>query len=572
METSRHADDEISTPNTSGPFDKMSTLPENELDLDKLFLPAWAQGTASTKQYANFEAREERPDRRDDRSGQGGGRPPRRDQNRPSGGGRPSPGGPRRDGDRNRSGGQGGRPSSQPRFDQRDSRPARPPAPAQPPELNTSFTPEEKGVESLARQIKMSGRAYPLFDIARLILEKPERHSITFIVKKKADGQIAQPLFLCALDDSLWLSEAEAVEHVMRKHFGTFYQAERTATEPPKGTYTFVAQCGLSGAILGPPNHHDYQNQLHKLHTARFSRMPFDVFKSNVKIVRDEEVVNKWVEDQSFKTEFICLNVPEALRLASRADVEKHFREVHKENIIKSVESHTLNGKVARESKSPEMIRFTRFIWEEQRRFPLQIATTLSQQFARQGLQFFKVNKTVTHVSVARPSFLDLETTPVSETIKRIVEFINATPKCTRRKLFEALAPSPVKHAPIAPAAAEPGAVPAEAAPAPAAEPSSEQTAVNADLHWLIHQGHVIEFANGILETAKKPLPKPVKQPKAAKPAAKPAEVPEATAEASEVSTEPEAVSGEALPDADQPVAEAAPAIEQPAPTEPQAS
>jgi hypothetical protein len=31
---------------------------------------------------------------------------------------------------------------------------------------------------------------------------------------------------------------------------------------------------------------------------------------------------------------------------------------------------------------------------------------------------------------------------------------------------------------------------------------------VIADLHWLIHQGHVIEFANGMLDTAKKPLPR----------------------------------------------------------------
>ncbi len=538
----------------------MSTLPENELDLDKLFLPAWAQGTAATKQYANYEAREERPDRRDDRHGQGGGRPqPRRDQNRPSGGrpsgagggGRPGPGGPsaggpRRDDDRNRGGGQGGRP---PRADQRGPRPERPrqEVQAQPPELNTSFTPEEKGVESLARQIKMSGRAYPLFDIARLILEKPERHSITFSVKKKADGTVAQALFLCALDETLWLSENEAVAHVLRKHFGTFYQAERTATEPPKGTYTFVAQCGLSGAILGPPNHHDYQNQLHKLHAARFSRMPFDVFKSNVKIVRDEEVVKKWVDDQSWKTEFICLNVAEALRLPNRDEVEKHFRAVHKDAIIKPIETHTLNGKVARDAKSTEMIRFTRYIWEEQRRFPLQIATTLSQQFARQGLQFFKVNKTVTHVSVARPSYLDLDTTPVSETIKRIIEFINATAKCTRRKLFEALAPAPVK---TAPASAEGATASAETVPAPAAEPSSEQTAVNADLHWLIHQGHVIEFANGTLETAKKPLPKPPKpQPKAPKSETKSEAAAAPVAESAEVTTEHEAVGGEALPE-----------------------
>ncbi len=50
----------------------------------------------------------------------------------------------------------------------------------------------------------------------------------------------------------------------------------------------------------------------------------------------------------------------------------------------------------------------------------------MSRQFAAHGLQFFKVNKTVIHVSVARPLFLDLETTPVSDGIKRIVNFINA--------------------------------------------------------------------------------------------------------------------------------------------------
>src|ERR1022692_780233 len=576
-----------------GLFYWMSTLPENELDLDKLFLPAWAQGTTSTKQYANFEAREERPDRRGDRQGPGGGRPQRRDQGRPPGGrpGGGGGGGSRREGDRSKFGGK--ERSAQPRLEQRDQRP-RQEAPAQPPEINTSFAPEEKGVESLARQIKMSGRAYPLFDIARLILDKPERHSITFSVKKKADGQVAQPLFLCALDESLWLSEAEAVEHVMRKHFATFYQAERTATEPPKGTYTFVAQCGLSGAILGPPNHHDYQNQLHKLHTQRFARMPFEAFKSSVKIVRDEEVVKKWVEEQSWKTEFICLNVPEPLRLASRDEVEKHSRAVHKETFIKSVETHTLNGGVARNLRSPEMIRFVRYVWEEQRRFPLQIATTLSQQFAGYGLQFFKVNKTLTHVSVARPQFLDLETTPVSETIKRIVEFINATPKATRRKLIEALAPKPASEEPpkggtqnITPPATEaaPATVETTPTPAAAAEPTPEQMAVNADLHWLIHQGHVIEFANGILETAKKPLPKPPKpQPKAAKPAVPAAEAAsivepaaaaaEATAdsapaEAAAIPTQSEAVIAEPLPVA-QPVAEEMPAAEQAAPIEPQ--
>jgi hypothetical protein len=390
--------------------------------------------------------------------------------------------------------------------------------------------PDEKGVESLARQIRMTGRAYPLFDIAQMILQKPERHSVAFGVRKNPEGRPIQPLFVCALDDTLWLSEDEAVAHVLKKHFATFYQADRTATEPPKGKYTFVAQCGMSGVVLGPPNHHDYQNQLHKLHAERFSRMPFDVYKSRVKIVRDDEVVKRWVEDQSFKTEYVCLNLPESLRLGNLEAVEKHFRESHKDNIIKAVDSHRLSGVAARALRSSDLVRLVRSVWEDQRRFPLQIATVLSQQFAAHGLQFFKVNKAVTHVCVARPHYLDMEATPVSEGVKRIVEYINANPKCTRRKLVEALAPSP---------APPPRAIgPDQAQPAPEPqnpEPTPEQTAVVADLHWLIHQGHVIEFANGVLETAKKPLPRPPKPeakppPQAAEPA--PKTVPPAPSEA----------------------------------------
>ena len=166
-----------------------------------------------------------------------------------------------------------------------------------------------------------------------------------------------------------------------------------------------------------------------------------------MRIVRDEEVVKKWVDDQSWKTEYVCLNMPEPLRLANMEAVEKHFRETHKENIIKPVETHTLTGAAARALRSPELARLVRSIWEDQRRFPLQIATVLSQQFAAHGLQFFKVNKTVTHVCVARPHYLDMTATPVSEGVKRIVEYINANPKCTRRQLVEALAPSPAPPA-----------------------------------------------------------------------------------------------------------------------------
>src|SRR5262249_48368648 len=173
----------------------MSTGPESEFDLDKMFLPAWAQEPAAAK-YAKYELEpEDRPERRADRRGPRGPRPdrrpgPRRDDSRPPG---PGP----------------GRRTSPPRSAQRragsDERgpswrreaPERREPPPPLPELTVSVVPDEKGVESLARQIKMTGRAYPLFDIARMILQKPERHSFAFAIKKNAEGQPLQPLFVC---------------------------------------------------------------------------------------------------------------------------------------------------------------------------------------------------------------------------------------------------------------------------------------------------------------------------------------------------------------------------------------
>jgi hypothetical protein len=214
------------------------------------------------------------------------------------------------------------------------------------------------------------------------------------------------------------------------------------------------------------------------------------------------------------------------------------------------VESFIVAGVPSRSLRSAGLQRLVRNEWEHQKHFPLTVATKLSQQFASHGLQFFKVNKTVTHVAVARPQYLDLETTPVSESIKRIVEFINTSAKCTRKKLVEALAPTPrptvIEINPGAPAAA-----PAEAA-SPA--PTAEQTAFVSDLHWLVHQGHVLEFADGRLETAKKPAPRPPKPEK------KPAEA-KADAPATDAASEPASTTEAAVT----PAAESAVPVETPA-------
>ena len=135
-------------------------------------------------------------------------------------------------------------------------------------------------------QIRMTGRAYPLFDIAQERLQKPDRVNAVFSVKKsrRATGSGA---LRRALDDSLWLSESRRLPTCWRM-LTAYRRRENRYRRTAEGRIsTFVAQCGMSGQISAH-HHHDYQNQLRKLHAERFSRMPFEAYKSRVRIVRDE--------------------------------------------------------------------------------------------------------------------------------------------------------------------------------------------------------------------------------------------------------------------------------------------
>ncbi|MDR2462277.1 MAG: hypothetical protein LBD30_00650, partial [Verrucomicrobiales bacterium] len=232
------------------------------LNLDSLFQPAWAQGSIEQDLLKKFGHHADHPEH----SGQDG---ERHGQRRRDGERRGKRRGTRADNDRRgrdfgrrRDGGGRHGQRVEPRADLRrdESAPL--------PDVEVEFFPEEKGCEQLAAQIKTSARACPLFKLALLLLDKANCYNVRLTAKKSH-----QSLFICALDDSPWVKENEAVLHVLKNHLATFYQAERVPVEPPKGVYTFIAQ--YDGVLLGPPNYHDYQIKLHELHAERFARLPF---------------------------------------------------------------------------------------------------------------------------------------------------------------------------------------------------------------------------------------------------------------------------------------------------------
>ena len=90
---------------------------------------------------------------------------------------------------------------------------------------------------------------------------------------------------------------------------------------------------------------------------------------------------------------------------------------------------------------------------------------------------------------MARPKYLDRTATPVSEALSAILEYLESNPKVARADQLKAI----VALSPLQEAGAE----------------AKLEASIAADISWLVHQGHVIDYAKRGLEVARKPSPAP---------------------------------------------------------------
>ncbi len=241
----------------------------------------------------------------------------------------PRPGGPPRD---DRRGGpdrrEGGRPdfrNDRDRGPRRfDDRPHIEPLPG----WRARLFAEPRSLEAITRQVKASGRAYPVFELGRLFLAGRDRYVVEFSRQPQAQAPRNAPkgppvpepeapvgpeqIYQIPADGSLWLNRDEAIRHILNgPAVRKFYRQETISIDPPKGIFTAVAVCGFSGEILGPPNHHSFQTTVARLHREQFYNLPIDRYKARIRTEKDEALVAKWLEEQSTTTVYIPLTAEE---------------------------------------------------------------------------------------------------------------------------------------------------------------------------------------------------------------------------------------------------------------------
>ncbi|MFM8458346.1 MAG: hypothetical protein ACKOB0_05295, partial [Chthoniobacterales bacterium] len=207
-------------------------------------------------------------------------------------------------------------------------------------------------------------------------------------------------------------------------------------------------------------------------------------------------------------------------KLESMSAVEQHFLDHHAAAQIRLEPTAKVPGDPKNARVDAALAPLLNYAKDEEARFPLRLAQSLSRTLSEAGLRFHKSANKTTFVSVARPRHLNLEETAVSDSIKKIIELIRGKKFLRRHELLDQLAPLPPVAAASSPS--DPPAAPSETSSAPeAAAPiaviplkSPEEAARDAvvqDLLWLTHEGYVIEFADSRLESVPPPKnpPKP---------------------------------------------------------------
>ena len=428
----------------------------------------------------------------------------------------PRPHKPKRGGFRNERPG-GRRDQHGPKFGKRFDEPRHHERPAPPPNpfpwLRIAFTATPAAVETVVQQVRHTGKTFSLFEIARILLRNPASYTIELTsAPKQSEG----PFQLVEDDGSVWLSREAAVQHILRRKLGEFYRAETVEVEPPKGNFPVVAVCGMSGAIIGPPNHHEFERRLRELHREKFSRMDFETFRSRLKMDRDPAVIEKWRAEASKAVEYYPLEGDSPQKLADLAAVERHFAATRADALIKLAEVGPVPGDARKAPVDPALAPLLAHARDEEARFPLRLAQSLSRALSAAGLRFHKAANRTTFVSASRPRHLNLEETPVSDSIRKILGIIRDKKFIRRAQLLDLLAPK-APAAPVAPTAETPASAAAPAVPGE----DPVRAAVLQDLLWLTHEGYVIEYADGRLESVPPPKnpPKPQTTPAPESPA-----------------------------------------------------
>lgn len=400
-------------------INETATKSSEKLDLESLsgldFGPNWADEKKTQR-----------------RSLKGNGKPRSGSGGKSSGGPRSAPRDRRGDARRESGGPQG----NKSRFER--NRKEGPPRSTFEPTVQINLYPQDEAFDALVRRLQATARTYQLFDIAKLLLEKPERYMVVVAPKnKKKDSEEASVLHYSVPGHLPFETEAEALSFVLNNHIELFFDIEETEAEPPAGNFQMVNRCGITGELLGPPNYHRYQEFAQRHYAAKISGMSFERFQSKIEGTKEQEDIDAWLESMKKRSHYRLKERSEAEPEAfdSFESARQFLVKNRKDQLVSSSESVRFAGRDLQLLPISDIKRSVEAYVEQQKHFPLDTANNIRGRLRRHKFAVYKKgSKGASFVCAVKRKFRDGNTN-FTDSISDLVEFIEKHPNTPASKL-----------------------------------------------------------------------------------------------------------------------------------------
>ena len=212
--------------------------------------------------------------------------------------------------------------------------------------------------------------------------------------------------------------------------------------------------------------------------------MSFTDFQRQIEIVSDPALVEQWKEEARKVIAFTTQQEEPPQTFNAETEAERHFREKYLPSLISESVEAEIDGVTSRKLQDRGIARLIEDAWSAEVRSPSNIMQELAGRFRGAGLQIFRHRKGMLFVSPIRLKAID--EVAVSDSVRQILEALKASPRINRKELAEKLIGPDTE----------------------VVEAEKRKLALASDLHWMIRQGHVIEFNDGSLDLPRARLPK----------------------------------------------------------------
>jgi len=339
-------------------------------------------------------------------------------------------------------------------------------------DADVKVLPESKALGTVIRKLQGDCHAYKLKDLAYFLLDNPDSVLLKITPRAK-DGQKPQAFCQCKACGFASTREDDVVAHALVAHLADYYDSKEVEVEPPKGNFSCVAKCGLSGVLLGPPNIHEFNSVVREMIRTRYPDMSEAQYRQHIEMVRDAEAIEEWRKGATKKTVFLPKGQAEAEGVATmtREQAESEFRRTVLPSLVERPKNLMITAAAALKSPVKPLVWAVRDALEAERRAPYGMCFALRGALHHRKLSFFRANDARGPEFVTSAELKEFDAAHAIPELAAVAKFIEEHPCCDRTEL-----------------------------------PKTEHALQN--LQWLVSTGHVVAFAKMGVYSAVEKFPK----------------------------------------------------------------